>query len=63
MSWKEKLSSGGSFGELVTMRVVGFFLISVLLEGLRTSTGLELVVEGSLDEEATVLPLERLRPA
>jgi len=44
MSWMEKLSSGGNFGDPESILGLGFFVMSVL-DGARTSTGLDLVTD------------------
>ena len=43
MSWNEKLSTGGSSGDVDLSMGWCFFFMSGLVDGLRTSTGLELV--------------------
>lgn len=51
MSWKEKLSTGGSFGDVESSMGGCFFFMAGLADGPRTSTGLELgLVWDLLDE-------------
>lgn len=52
MFWKEKLSTGGSFGDVESSMGWCFFFMVGLADGPRTRTGLELGVVGDfLDEE------------
>lgn len=51
MFWNEKLSTGGSLGDADLSTGWGFFFILGLVDGPRTSTGLEGAVVWGLGEE------------
>lgn len=50
MSWNEKLSTGGSLGDVDLSTGWCFFFMSGLIDGPRTSTGFELVVVWDLGD-------------